>query len=251
MFIAQRMVGMLSAPRWAFVYLHYAYIPFVAFACASSALAMAQALGWHPVPEWNPANPAGFLFNSIAQGEFLALCVVVLVAFRYYWPILALAPGLYLAGSRGAWAALALGILATYFRKPLWLLILTLSFALYWSTNPGSSDLQRLIIWRAAWTHFTFWGNGFGSFWYLWIGNPAWWPQYAHNDYLQTVFELGVWAVIPFSILTWACSRTTAPQWPILITFLFMATFSMPLHIPVALALGAVALASTLESTNA
>jgi len=224
-----------------------AYMPIVVFGVASSALGIAQALGWHPVHELNQAVQAGFLYNSTTQGAFLGLCIVTLFVYRSYWLIPALVPGLYLAHSRGGFAAVAFGFLATYFRRPLWLLVLVLAFGVALSYNPSPSDLQRMQIWYAAATHLTFWGNAWGSFWHLWIGNPAWWPVYVHNDYLQTVFELGVWSVIPFSLVAYTAAQTSAAAWPILVTFLFIACFSMPLHMPVVAALGAVAFLATIS----
>lgn len=235
MILAQRMI-LLRFVRWA--------ILSIAIACAcSSFLSIAQALDWHPVPQWN-GTPSGFFFNSMAQGEILALAILALIAERVYWMSFLLLPGLWLSQSRGGWIALALGLIAVWVRRPLILLCLVLAATAYWTYHPSSSDYQRLLIWRAAWTHLTFWGNGFGSFWDLWIGNPAWWPIYVHNDYLQTVFELGIWSAIPFAFVAWIGGQTSSRYWPLFIAFLFMATFSMPLHIPFALTLWLLAIAS-------
>jgi hypothetical protein len=182
----------------------------------------------------------------MAQGEILALTVVMLIANRLWLFLPAMAPGLWLAHSRGAWAALALGLIATRFRRPLWLLAGALALGIVYSVSPSPSDLQRLQIWRGAYRYLTFWGNGFDTFQYLWIGNPVWHPEYAHNDYLQTVFEFGVWSIIPFSVLAFAVSLRTARDWPVLIAFLFMACFSMPVHMPMTLILGGFALATIL-----
>lgn len=239
----------LSTPSWAFVPLRDLYIAIALICAASSALAVAQSLGWHPVPQWNDKS-SGLMFNSTQQGAVLALCVVALAANRLYWFIPALAPGLYLAHSRGAWAALGLGLLANWFRKPLYLAILVLALGLVYSYHLSSSDLQRLVIWHAAWQYYTLWGNGFDTFQYLWIGQPAWQPLYMHNDYLQAVFEFGVLAVIPFSVVAWALSHTSARDWPTFVTFAFLACFSMPMHMPLALILGLAALASTLTETS-
>ena len=245
---AQRMMVLPQIIRWASF---FAYTVLVSFTAVSSLLAIGQALGWHPVPEWNQVHQAGLLFNTTTQGAAIALSVITLLTYRLYWPLPIFLPGLYLAHSRGAVAAIAFGLLATWFRRPLWLLVLTLALGVALSLHPSSSDTQRLAIWYAAATHLTFWGNGFGSFWYLWIANPAWWPQYVHNDYLQTVFELGVWSVIPFGVIGWAVFRTHAIDWPILVTFLFIACFSMPLHMPLIAAFGGAALLSTLGANDA
>jgi hypothetical protein len=228
MILAQRTIT-LPVLRWAMISL-------ASFAILSSLLAIGQAFGWHPVPQWND-KPPGFFFNSVAQGEILALVVLICFVERIYWLAIPMLPGLWLSQSRGGIVALVFGLIAIWVRRPLILLILALAATIYWTHNPNSSDYQRLLIWHAAWTHLTFWGNGFGSFWDLWIGNPAWWPQYVHNDYLQTVFELGVWSIIPFAGLLWLVSHTQSRYWPVLVAGMFMATFSMPLHIPFALAI--------------
>lgn len=248
--IAQRMIGALPAPRWAFVPLRDVYIAIGCICIASSALSIAQAtFGWFPFPVWSQDPVPGLFFNSASTGVILALALVTLVVNRLYWFVPGLLPGLYLAHSRGGWAALALGLLATRFRHPLWLLVLVLAIGCLYSISPSASDLQRLHIWRAAWVNLSFWGNGFNSFQAVYMMDPAGrliQPEYAHNEYLQTVFEFGVWSVIPFSVVAWAASRSQAKDWPTLVTFLFIACFSMPLHMPMTFALGSIALATVL-----
>ena len=220
------------------------------YGTASSAVAVGQYFGLRLFPV--DSGIPGLMFNTTTQGASLALLVVALVVNRLYWFIPALLPGLWLAHSRGGFAALAFGLLATRFRHPLWLLALTLAGGVAFAWNPSVSDLIRLNIWYAAWTQLTFWGNGIGSFEYLYIADRAMhilYPIYVHNDYLQTVYELGVWAIAPFAVAAWALSRTAARDWPILVTFAFIACFSMPLHMGIPLALGAIALATTLTET--
>lgn len=248
--IAQRMDDLsLSLPRWAFVPLRDFYIAFAIVCTLSSALAVAQALfGWYPFRVWLDYQAPGLFFNPVHAGLTLAIMIVALVANRLYWFIPALAPGLYLAHSRGAWAALGIGLLAARFRNPLWLLVLVLALGVAYSLYPNSSDLQRLQIWRAAWINLTLWGHGPDSFLNMYIAGPAGavQPQFVHNDYLQTVFEYGVLALIPFTAIAYAAAHTSARDWPTLITFLFMATFSFPMHMPLILAIGTVAFITTI-----
>lgn len=250
MFLAQRAVGFLPAPRWAIAPLRDVYIASGFIGAASSALSIGQALGWHPTHQWLPDQAPGLFYNPAHAGYTLALIFMALLANRLYWLIPMLLPGLYLSHARGAWAAIAFGLLATWLRKPLWLLAIVLAFAFILTLHPSSSDLQRLQIWRAAWINLTFWGNGLGSFWDLYMGDPVVHPEYAHNDYLQTVFEFGIGAIVPFAIVAWAASRTLASAWPTLVTFLFIACFSMPMHMPVAALIGTLALLETLWSSR-
>lgn len=254
MSIAQRIAN-LSAPRWAFVPLPDFVIAFASFGTLSSALAIAQAaFDYWPFPVFAKDAASGLLFNSVHQGQTLAIIIVALVIHRLYWLIPGLLPGLYLAHSRGAWLALAFGIVASRLRYPIVLLVFVLTLGVAYTSQPGASDLERLQIWRAVWANLTLWGNGAGSLMYMYIGNPATklsWVQYAHNDYLQAVFEYGVWAVIPFAVVAYAASRSSARDWPILVTFLFLACFSMPMHMPIILSLGLMALITTLGAKNA
>lgn len=252
MSLAQPTVKKLSLAGWAPTSLREIYIALACVGALSSALAVAQwGLGWFPFPVWShgPAM-AGLLYNPIHQGQTLALMIVVLAVHRLWWFIPPLLPGLLLSHSRGAWLALAFGLIATRFRYPLVFLILALAVGVLYTSQINPSDSQRLAIWHAAWINLTFWGNGFGSFNALYMGSfeHLIHPEYAHNDYLQTVFEFGVWSVVPFGVVAWAASRTTTRDWPTLVTFLFVACFSMPLHMPIMAGLFALALIGAIHA---
>ena len=212
----------------------------------SSALAVGQAFVFRLGPT-NQNEFTGLFFSPVTQGEFLSLVVVALVIQRLWLFLPLLAPGVVLCPSRAMWASIALGALATYFRKPLWLLILVLGLGVLLTLHPSPSDVERLKIWGAAWRYLTLWGNGFDSFSDLWFvkGNVGVQPQWVHNEYLQLIFEFGVFAAAPLALLTFCASRIDSPEWPILVAFLFQAAFSMPFHIiPVAL-IGALAIVRT------
>jgi len=69
----------------------------------------------HGIPITSSA-PAGLYVNSVQQGAALALLVVALASERMWLWALPLLPGLALAHSRGAWLALAVGLLGHYVR---------------------------------------------------------------------------------------------------------------------------------------
>lgn len=236
-----------SNPAWALTSLGVFHQVLFVICAASSLVSIVQWLGWHPFPEWNTLHPAGLFYNSMAQGEILALAILSFLVWRERWYIPLLIPGLILSNSRGALAALGLGLIAHWFRRPLVILIVTLAVTNWFLLHPNLGDLQRLIIWRAAWDNLTFWGNGLGSFWDLYMGNPAWHPEYVHNDYLQAVFELGIFSVPIFICLALAVVFDRRAQaWPVLIAFLFMGLFSMPIHMPFTAGIGLVALVCTI-----
>ena len=238
-----------KAFRAAFVTLQWAYVIVVLTAFTSALLGIGQALGWHPVRQLY-VYPPGFFYNQLVQGEVLALAIIICLMYRYWIFIPIMLVALLLTHSRGAVVALAFGILAYYVRKPLILLVVVLALALFFTIDPSPSDIRRLQIWHAAWTHLTFYGHGWGSFDNLWMGSPAWHPEYVHNDYLQLVFEFGFQSVVIFFVLFYAALQTKSDSWPLLITFLFMATYSMPMHAPFVALIGLLALAQTIGPTR-
>jgi len=95
---------------------------------------------------------------------------------------------------------------------------------------------MRLQIWKVTWLNLSLLGHGAGSFeGLIFMSSPTnlLHPEYAHNDFLQLAFEFGLGAAIPVGILLLALRQVSSPEWPILATALFMATFSFPLYMPV------------------
>lgn len=218
-------------------------------AAASSVVAVFQYFGWNPV-ESAPSNPAGIYVNSVQQGIVLVLIVVALVSERMWAWALPLMPGVVLAQSRGAWVALAVGLLACYFRR-LWVFsAVAAAGALYWLTPLSGSDVQRMLIWRTAWDNLTWVGWGPGMFYTLvlpWNGTFSLYPEYAHNDALQLAFEYGVGAVPLFLVFGYALWRTDAKEWPIVVAFTAAGCYSMPLFLPITSFLALVAVGRILR----
>lgn len=220
----------------------------------SSALAIAQYFGWFPWPVREGTLP-GLFYSPITQGTFLALLSIGLVIYSHSIMLIYTIPGLVLAQNRGGWAILGIGLVAYFTRRPLVILLLALAIAFIVTNHPSPSDLQRLEIWRVAFANLTLFGHGLGSFWTVFVLSPShepFWAQYAHNDYLQLAFELGILAIPLYALAAWGAFQSQAQSWPVLIAFLFAATFSMPIHLPLAALIGAVAFLSTiLENKNA
>jgi hypothetical protein len=181
-------------------------------------------------------NPAGLYVNSVQQGTVLALIAVALISERMWLWVPALAPGLLLSGSRGAAVALAVGLLGCYFRRVWAFGALAIAGAFYLLSPLSSSDQLRVFIWRGAWENLTLFGYGPGSFYVLLMerDGSAFFPEYAHNDALQFVFEYGAFAVLPFVVFAFALCRTDAKEWPVVAAFVTAVCYSMPLFMPVA-----------------
>lgn len=233
-------------PAWrAFVRAAYYVIQFVA--CLSVLVAICQWFGARPWPTYSDYN-TGLFYNPIAQGGFLGLAIVASAIVHRWEPVTVMILGLALNSNRGGWVIAAVGLLATRVRQPLVILAVVLAGAAFLTYHLSQSDAWRLAIWYAAWQHLTLLGNGWGSFENIWLIHDGLWyhPEYAHNDYLQLVFELGVFAAIPFALIGWALFQAHDEAWPLLVAYCLLSAFTMPLHIPACAAIGALALTTIL-----
>lgn len=205
-------------------------------ASVSSMAAVGQHFGWtwYEAPGW---RPAGLYANEVQQGTVLALIVIALMTERMWLWIPALIPGIVLAGSRGAWLALAIGLLGCYVRR-MWVFgTVAVVGAFYLLTPLTASDEQRMQIWNGAWDGLTWFGWGPGIFYTVLMpqSNGGWfYPEHAHNDALQLAFEYGVGSVAPFVLFAFALCCTSARQWPIALAFTAASCYSMPLWMPIA-----------------
>ena len=139
--------------------------------------------------------------TAFSKGTVLALiAAVALVSERMWIWTIPLAPGIFLADSRGALVALAVGLLGCRVRR-FWMLgAIAVVGAFYLLTPGSSSDVQRMFIWTVAWDHLKWLGWGPGVFYTLALFNNctySFYPEYAHNDALQFAFEYGLGALLP------------------------------------------------------
>jgi hypothetical protein len=218
-------------------------------AAVSSAIAVAQYLGLQWPPMSSPA-PAGLYVNSVQQGTILALLTVALVTERMWLWALPLLPGLVLAQSRGAWLALAVGLLGCRIRHIGVLGLVAAVGCAILSVTLSPSDQERMLIWNVAWHGLTWFGRGPGMFYAvtIWREGTAWFPGYVHNDALQLLFEYGVGAVLPVAVFGFVLSRTEAREWPVVLAFVAASCYTMPLYMPVTAFLALVAVGRVLRT---
>jgi hypothetical protein len=209
----------------------------------SSAVAVFQWFGWQGLPLWNPMYPAGIFYNNVAFGAITALVIVALVSERLWLWTLPLIPGLLVCQSRGALLGLAVGIAAVYVRR-LWVFGLVALAGLFLLLQPlGKSDAERMLIWETLYSLLTPTGYGPGSLFAILLPRPngSWFfPEYAHNDALQLVFEHGFGALLPLFIFGYVLTRTAEREWPVIVAFSCFACFYFPLWTPVTSFLGLV-----------
>lgn len=207
----------------------------------SSLLSIAQHFGFQPVLYYTGDGQAGLFYNPVFQGMTLALVIIACACLRLWLWIPALLPGLYLSHSRGAWAALGLGLLLTLIRSRKLLALTILSALLAFSLSTTGSDTERLLIWQAAWSKLSLFGHGAGSFSDLYILTKPRiiHPESAHNDALQLAFEFGIGGLFLLPILACCTSRSRSPLWPVFASFTFLSLFSFPLFTPIPACLAA------------
>lgn len=201
----------------------------------SSAIGVMQYAGYDILPLTSIA-PAGLYVNSVQQGAVLALLIVALVSERMWLWALPLVPGLLVSGSRGALIALAVGLFGCYARR-LWVLLPVACAGAFYLLSPlSSSDQLRVFIWRVTAENLSWLGLGPGMFYTLLMkrDGSTFYPEYAHNDVLQLVFEYGVAAALPVAVFAFVLAKPYAREWPVVVTFIAAGCYSMPFFMPLA-----------------
>lgn len=239
----------------------------------NSLIAIAQYFRFEPVVQLC-CRPSGLFLNGNILAETAALVIVGMLAVapgtRFITKMITLsacAPSLLLPMHRGSMIALAVAgmtlLLSTAIKGPRWRLYGGLLFVAlgipkalavaYWLLYPTGSSAalmtepllsilpasvgERLQIWQATISGFTWFGHGAGSFRGLFplyaatIDTMLLWPQHAHNDLLELIFEYGVFAAIPVAIAA-LCLFNRSPLRYVVLVFLVEGCFEFPLFMP-------------------
>lgn len=195
----------------------------------SCVLAIVQMFGWSIVAQAAP--PAGLFYNRDFLAEIAAVFFVWAVLSREWAVIPLLLIPLAVSGSRIALIGVAAGfmVLRPRISIPIALVAITLIAAV----TAGFSDKvttigARLDIWRVALGGITLWGNGLESFT---AAYPA--SEYAHSDFFQSLYELGIGA-LPLLVLllmaTW--QGGASPLGAAMACVLAEYFVAFPLHLP-------------------
>lgn len=220
----------------------------------SAVLAIAQYLGWDGVNQLVP--PAGLFGNKNFLGEAAALALIGVVGRPRWWLAIGPLVALWFSGCREAWLAAGVGLLvplwAMGYRKGVIETLVGLCGAIsLLSLGPFGhvGDMHtRLAIWHDTWDGLTWLGRGIGSFMVAYpqfathmdmLGGSR--PEFAHNDGLQLLFELG-----PIG-LAFACGMCAAifvgglatRGCAILAALCVETLLGFPLHMPATAFLGA------------
>jgi hypothetical protein len=194
----------------------------------SSAVSVAQYLGFHPVGTYGLVS--GLFVNGNYMAEAAALIVVGAVAERIWWLIPGLLPALFLPDARGAVVATALSLMVHFrYVKGIWWLygLMSVCLGLYIAAKGYGSIGERLTIWQETLDGVTIFGQGIGSYWSFF---PAY--EYAHNEFLHVAFETGIVGLVLFCTfcVTLAGPMDTARL--VLIALFVESCFASPIHWP-------------------
>ncbi len=207
----------------------------------NSTIVVAQCYGWEGILQIAP--PAGLFSNKNFGGEAAALVVVGLIGIRLWWLVPLPLITLLLSTSKAGLLAAAIGIL--FVAPPLirWAAAaLVLIFASVLSesfTGHVGSLMQRVGVWEDLVRNLTWLGHGAGSFYILMpdisvFNRASVRFDFAHNDWLQLVFEYGIGAAPLFAGLILAFVRGTSKvAQAVLLAFIVEGCFGFPLHLPV------------------
>lgn len=218
-------------------------------AALSSAASIAQVFfGWTGVAQFSV--PGGLFINPNIMGEAVALILMGAVVHRLWWAIPLIAPAFLLSGSRGAYVAIACGLVAWARSRVVTgaFLILIAVSGIVISTHGHriESIKERFAIWADTIDGMTLRGNGVGSFYALYPATATRTdtlksrPKHAHNDFLEIAFEAGAGGLAVLLALGVCALRNRRGNLiPVLVVLGALCLVGFPLHNPASAAFGA------------
>lgn len=185
-------------------------------------------------------KPSGLFINPNIYAEISGMLLILILINKLWWFIPVAVPGL-LVSSRAVMIGLAAVSLIWIWNKSKLLaaslaacLVAVGAVLINYRTD---TIYQRIYIWHDAISGFKLFGNGIGSFVYVF-------PNYnkhldsqnlaenAHNDLIQLIFELGVGA-IPLILIAIMLLKVDNDYKFALIFFIIVGFFGFPLHTPI------------------
>jgi len=210
----------------------------------SSVLAIFQFLGIETfVYTYHGIKPSGLFVNPNVYSEISVMVLLLILINKLWWYIPVVIPGL-MVSSRAVILGLGISLVVMVWSKSKVISISILSLFLltccviFFKSEINDSIFVRLHVWQDMLAGFTIFGNGIGSFVYKFpeynkhIDGSVTIFEFAHNDLLQLLFELGIGA-IPLIIIVALLLMVKNEYRSALIFFIVISSFGFPLHMPV------------------
>ena len=210
----------------------------------SALISLFQVLGYDPVymVKLPSGAPAGLFVNPNMFSEASAILLVALIVLKqWYWTIVTF-PGIVFAHSRaGVLALFICGIIFVWNRSRAFALLIAPIIVLfiighYYNANFDLSSIrERFEIWGDTVRGLTLFGQGVGSYEIVlpsythFLDTVRVIPRYAHNDFLQLIFEFGIGTLFIIPLLMFRSNENIRY---VLYAAGVVALFSFPLHVP-------------------
>jgi hypothetical protein len=223
----------------------------------SSALAIAQFLGWHPVNENIGATPGGLFGNRDHLGEAALVVIIPCLWKRRYWLASLSVPAIALSNSRSMMVAAAVvGVVSLWrWNRSIAICALVLGLGVTGLSSLShikqSSASNRLDIWEDTAAGLTLRGQGVGQFYNMY---PAYAtrldtrhlrPEHAHNDWLEIAYEFGIVGLgIALAFAAFVLAGPFNEDSAVFLAFCVLGFFAYPLHNTVPALLGILAAGS-------
>jgi hypothetical protein len=213
----------------------------------NAAIALAQVFGFQGVPFLE--RPSGLFYNPTVLSAICALVIIALWSHSLYLWSLGPIAGLIFSGSRGGFFVLGIVLLSRMTRWYIAIPCAIIAIAIM-SINPSSTDILRLMNWGITLRQLNLWGHGIGSFTTYFYFNPTEHyphaialihPGFAHNDFLQLWFELGIGALPIYAIYLLCLTRIDSHWHPTFVGLTTLSLFYFPLYCPIIAFLGCIA----------
>ena len=182
---------------------------------------------------------SGVFVNPNIYAEVSGIILILILINKLWWYIPVTVPGL-LVSSRAVIVGLTVVCLAWIWNKSKLItvsIIGSLIFAASFINFATGSIYERLNMWNDMSSGFNVFGHGIGSFVYLFpdynkhLDTSVHLAEYAHNDLLQLIFELGIGA-IPLILIVALLLKVNNEYRNALIFFIVISFFGFPLHMP-------------------
>jgi hypothetical protein len=195
------------------------------------------------------SNVTGLFVNPNIYSEISVIVLLALIVLKLWFWIPLVLPGIVLVHSRTALAALGIGLFIILFRKNRlyacisFLFIAAISAYLYKHSFNLLSIQERLNLYKDTISGITLFGHGVGSFEILYpyyathIDTALARPRFPHNDWLQLMFEFGVFS-LPIFVFSANLLRKRNECTTILWAIGFISLFNFPFHVPVSAFIG-------------